>query len=97
MEYPSIFSVNSYEWLSEGLGGSISTDRDILFWDRSLDPPRLVSSYVELAAVTERILNSAVYQGSVENLTLHELRAVFDAFLRNFDSEHDPGNVMSTV
>ena len=97
MEYPYISSVNSYEWLSEGSGGSIPPNQDILLWDRSLDPPRSVSSYVELEAVPERILNSAVYQGLVEHLTLHELCDVIDEFLRTFDSETDPDNVMSTI
>ena len=97
MEYPYIYSVNSYEWLSEGSGGSILPDEDILLWDRSLDPSRSVSSYVELEAVPERTLNSSVYQGSVEHLKLHKLCDVIDAFLRTFDSETDPDNVMSTI
>ena len=69
-----------YEWLSEGSGGSIPPDQDVLLWDRSLDPFRPVSFYVKLAGVYERIINSAVYEGSVKSLTLHELCAVIDEF-----------------
>ena len=97
LEYPFFSSVNSYEWLSDGGGGSIPPDQDVILWDRSQDPPRSVGSYVQLAAVPERILNSSVYQGSVEELSLTDLCTVIDYFLRNFDSASDPDTVLSSV
>ena len=52
---------------------------------------------MKLDAVPKRILNSAVYQGSVEHLTLHKLCDVIDEFSRTYDSETDPDNVMSMI
>ncbi|UIZ28542.1 hypothetical protein KXD40_009205 [Peronospora effusa] len=97
VEYPFLSSLNSYEWLSEGTDGPISPDQDIILWDRSQDPPRSVRSFVNMGEVAERILNSSVYQGSVEELTLKELCAVIDDFVSTFDSTHDPDSVMTTV
>ena len=61
LKYPFLSSLNSYEWLSEGTDGPIVLDQDSILWDRSQDPPRSVFSYVQLAAVSEHILNSYVY------------------------------------
>lgn len=52
---------------------------------------------MELDKVPEWILNSTVYQGSVETLTLHELCAVIDDFLETFSSVQDPDSVLSTI
>ena len=65
--------------------------------DRSQDPPRSVRSYVQLAAVSERILNFYVYQGLVEELTLPELCAVIDEFVTEFNSIYDPDSVLTAV
>ncbi|OWY95241.1 hypothetical protein PHMEG_00034803, partial [Phytophthora megakarya] len=96
-EYPTVSSVNSYEWLSEGTGGTIPPDQDIVLWDRSLTPPQAVSSFVGHIELTEGILNSAVYQGKVEELTLKDLCAVIDEFLGTFDSTCDPDCILSTI
>ena len=42
---------------------------------------RSVLSYVQLAAVSERIINSSVYQGFVGKLTLSELSTVIDKLI----------------
>ncbi|CAI5737713.1 unnamed protein product [Peronospora destructor] len=89
LEYPFLSSLNSYEWLSEGSDDPIPPDQDIILWDRSQDPPHSVRSYVKLGELSERILNSSVYQGSVEELTLKELCAVIDEFAITFDSTKD--------
>ena len=95
LEYSFLSSVNSYEWLSEGTNGPIPPDQDIILWDRSHDIPRSVFSYVQLVAVSERILNSSVYLGSVEEFTLSELCTVIDELVTEFDSTHDPDSVMT--
>ncbi|RQM18516.1 hypothetical protein DD237_008403 [Peronospora effusa] len=97
VEYPFLSSLNSYKWLSDGTDGPISPDQDIILWDRSQDPPRSVRSFVNMGEIAERILNSSVYQGSVEELTLKELCAVIDDFVSTFDSTHDPDSVMTMV
>ncbi|KAI9916736.1 hypothetical protein PsorP6_016961 [Peronosclerospora sorghi] len=38
-EYPMVASVNSFEWLSEGMGDTIPPDHDIILWDTSCKPP----------------------------------------------------------
>ncbi|KAE9189975.1 hypothetical protein PF002_g24896 [Phytophthora fragariae] len=38
-EYPVVSTVNSYEWLATGEGGSVPADQDIILWDRSRTPP----------------------------------------------------------
>ncbi|EEY58984.1 uncharacterized protein PITG_12004 [Phytophthora infestans T30-4] len=96
-EYPTIASFNSYEWLSEGANGPIPPDQDLILWDRSNDPPQSVASYVGLSEVTESVLNAAVYQGNVEQLSLQELCAVIEDFLGSFSSAMDPDTVLSTV
>ena len=90
-----MFSVNSYEWLSEGTDGPIPPDSDIILWDRSQDPSFSVRSYVQLAAVSERILNISIYLSSVDELTLSELCTVIDELVTEFDSTHDPDSVMT--
>ena len=65
--------------------------------DRLQDPPRSARSYVQLAADCERVLNSSVYQGSVEKLTLPQLCAVIDEFVTEFDSTHDPDSIYTAV
>ena len=70
LEYPILSSVNSYEWISEESDSPIPPDQNIILWDRSQDPPLSVGSYVEMGEITELILNSAVYQGNVETLSL---------------------------
>ena len=60
--------MKSNEGLSIGYKCFIPPDPDISIWDRSLDSPLSFRSYVELAEVRERILNSVVFQGSVKSL-----------------------------
>ncbi|KAI9990431.1 hypothetical protein PInf_021402 [Phytophthora infestans] len=96
-EYPTVASVNSYEWLSEGAGGPIPPDQDLILWDKSTDPPQSVASYVGLTEVTESVLNAAVYQGNVEQLSLKELCAVIEDFLGSFSLVTDPDTLLSTV
>ncbi|CAI5720168.1 unnamed protein product [Peronospora effusa] len=50
-----------------------------------------------MGELPERILNSSVYQGSIEELTLKELCAVIDEFVSTFDLTHDPDSVMTTL
>ena len=52
---------------------------------------------MKLAAVSEQIVNSSVYQGSVERLTLFELCAVSDEIVSDFNFIHDPDLVMIAV
>ncbi|KAI9913876.1 hypothetical protein PsorP6_006468 [Peronosclerospora sorghi] len=96
-EYPMLASVNSFEWLSEGMGDTIPPDHDIILWDKSCKPPRSVGSYVIVNPVSESLLNSKVYQGNVEKLSLQELCSEIDQFLGSFDSSTETDNFMSSI
>ncbi|KAI9910666.1 hypothetical protein PsorP6_010167 [Peronosclerospora sorghi] len=91
-EYPIIASVNSFE-----NGWDYPPDQDIILWDKSCTPSRSVGSYVELNPVSERLLNSKVYQGNVEKLSLKKLCSEIEQFLGSFDSSTDADNVMSSI
>jgi hypothetical protein len=96
-EYPVLSSLNTYEWLSEGQGGTIPPDQDIVLWDRSREPTQSVGSFIGLSEVTESVLNSSVYQGNVEQLSLKELCEVIENFLANFATETDPDSTLATL
>lgn len=59
--------------------------------------PQIGGIFCGYGANSEGILNSAVYQGSVEKLSLKDLCAIIDDFLKSFDSLSDPDEIMSTV
>ncbi|KAE9066785.1 hypothetical protein PF002_g21712 [Phytophthora fragariae] len=97
-EYPVVSTVNSYEWLATGEGGSVRADQDIILWDRSrTPPPTFVGSYVKKAPTVETLHNSVVYQGSVEEMSLKNLCLVIEKFLGFFNSDSDPDKTISSI
>ncbi|EGZ04874.1 hypothetical protein PHYSODRAFT_320278 [Phytophthora sojae] len=96
-DYPVVSTVNSYEWLATGEGGSIPPDQDIILWDRSQTPASSVGSYVAKDLTAETAHNSVVYQGSVEELSLKNLCLVIKEVLGSFESNPDPDTAISSV
>ncbi|CEG42320.1 uncharacterized protein PHALS_12602 [Plasmopara halstedii] len=51
-----ISTINFYEWLTGGLDGSISPDQNVILWDKAIEPPQSLTSFVALTEVSEAVL-----------------------------------------
>ncbi|KAL7680671.1 hypothetical protein Plhal304r1_c064g0152241 [Plasmopara halstedii] len=93
-EYSSISSLNSYEWLSEGLDGPIPPYQNVIACDKSIEPPQSMASFVILTEVSEAVYNGAVYRGNVEQLSLKELCKDPDILLSTVQAQYSPHRVL---